>query len=368
MAVPEPSQPSAVTKVRYAWMDVLRGTAMFLLILFHSTAIVALYGEVLPRWLVVFNEVFLPFRMPTLMLLSGMLLAGSLRKPLPVYYWGKIKMIAYPYILWTVVHSVDYGLPWPLYNPKAWIATGYLWYLFYIGVFYALAPLLRRVHPLIIVVAAWLGTIPLSVPVQKRFLFLAGFFFLGSFIQNHRDAFERLVRSRLTFFVVPPAIAFALISAINGPYRYEGMFAVFSVAGTVGLARFAMACQHQSWTRLVRYVGRNSIIFYTTHFPIIIGVIFITRTWWHAPLVVTAPADFVVAVLLGLGLSYLAARGPVKYLFEAPDPFSATLAANAAPRARALQPAAATGQPAAAPGQSVAATGQPVLPGRHRAR
>ena len=348
MAVPEPSPQVAASKVRYAWMDVLRGTAMFLLILFHSTAIVALYGEVLPRWLVVLNEVFLPFRMPTLMLLSGMLLAGSLSKPLPMYYWGKIKMIAYPYILWTVVHSVDYGLPWPLYNPKAWIATGYLWYLFYIGVFYAIAPLLRRVPPLVIVVAAWLATVPVSGSLEKRFFFLAGFFFLGAYIQIHRDAFERLVRSRLTFVVVPPAIAFALISAINGPYRYEGAFAIFSVAGTLGLARFAMACQHQPWTNVLRYVGRNSIIFYTTHFPIIIGVVHISRIWLHAPLAVTAPADFVVAVLGGLGLSYLAGRGPVRYLFQAPDPFSSRLRAAAAARAArgSRQPGGPTDQPA----------------------
>ena len=74
---------------RFAWMDLLRGSAIFMLILYHASAIASLYGRDLPRWLVIFNEFFLPFRMPTLMFLSGMLLSGSLRKPLVQYYWGK---------------------------------------------------------------------------------------------------------------------------------------------------------------------------------------------------------------------------------------------------------------------------------------
>jgi len=321
-----PVETANVTRTRLVWMDLLRGSAMLLLILYHASAIVALYGQVLPRWLVVFNEIFLPFRMPTLMFLSGMLLAGSLRKPLKPYYWGKFKFVVWPYIIWTVVHSFTYGLPWPLYNPKAWIATGYLWFLFYLGVFYALAPLLRRVPPLLIVVVSWAISVPLETPVEKRFFFLAGFFFLGHFCQSQGAKFERLINSWIVLALFPLAIGFSLYSAIYGPFRYQGSLAIFSVLGILVFARLAMKFQNQHWTRPIRYIGRNSIIFYTTHFPIIIVVISLSMLIFGAPLWAVVPLDFAVALLGGLSFAYLAARGPVKYLFQAPDPFDKFLA------------------------------------------
>ena len=307
---------------RFAWMDLLRGSAMVMLILYHSSAIPKLYGRQLPGWLEVFNEFFLPFRMPTLMFLSGMLLSGSLRKPLNQYYWGKFKFVVYPYIVWTIVHSYTFGFAWPLYNPRTWIATGYLWFLFYIGCFYLVAPLLRRVPPLVIVAVSWAVSMPLDATRDKRFFFLAGFFFLGHLCKLESDRFERLLRSRIVLVAIPFAVAFAMYSAVYGPFRYQGILAVFSVCGIFALARLSLALQHQPWTSPIQYVGRHSIIFYCTHFPIVIGVILLSTRLFGGPLWALVPLDFAIALLGGLSLSYLAERGPVKYLFEAPDPFA----------------------------------------------
>ena len=176
--------------------------------------------------------------------------------------------------------------------------------------------------PLVIVVAAWIISVPLETPVNKRFFFLAGFFFLGHFCKLQGDKFERLVMSRWTLALIPFAIGFAVVSAVYGPFRYQGIFAIFSLCGILGLARLSLILQHRSWTAPVQYIGRNSIIFYTTHFPIIIAVIYVSTVLFGGPMWALVPLDFAVALLGGLSFSYLAARGPVKYLFEAPDPFS----------------------------------------------
>ena len=78
------------TTQRIEWMDSLRGIAILLLLFWHAFAIPDLLGTPMPDWLRNINNAFLPFRMPMLMFLSGMLLEKSLRKPLPTYYEGKL--------------------------------------------------------------------------------------------------------------------------------------------------------------------------------------------------------------------------------------------------------------------------------------
>lgn len=198
-----------------------------------------------------------------------------------------------------------------------------------IGCFYMVAPLLRRVPPLVIVVVSWVVSVPLDVPRDKRFFFLAGFFFLGHFCKLEGDRFERLLRSRAVLLAIPFASAFAIYSAVYGPFRYQGSLAIFSICGILALARLSLALQHRSWTGPIQYVGRHSIIFYATHFPIIIGVIFLSTRLFGGPLWAIVPLDLTIALLGGLSLSYLAERGPVKYLFQAPDPLARKMLSTA---------------------------------------
>lgn len=134
---------------RLTWMDDVRGTAILLLLLWHASAVPVLFGTEMPEVVRSANAFFMPYRMPTLMLLSGMLLARSLRKPLPTYYAGKIAMVLWPYLVWVIIAKATFldieGMPW--WHWRAWYATTYLWFLFFIGVYYAAAPLLRRLPP-----------------------------------------------------------------------------------------------------------------------------------------------------------------------------------------------------------------------------
>ncbi len=101
---------------RVAWMDSVRGTAMILLLLYHCTAVPETLGMPMPTALRWFSAFFMPYRMPTLMVLSGMLLSRSLRKPLPDYFAGKVAGIVWPYLVWVVVAKLVWqdpvGEPW----------------------------------------------------------------------------------------------------------------------------------------------------------------------------------------------------------------------------------------------------------------
>ena len=116
---------SAQVAGRVAWMDAVRGTAIILLLLYHCTAIPLTLGMPMPTVLRWFSTFFMPYRMPTLMVLSGMLLARSLRKPLPDYFAGKVAGIVWPYLVWVVVSKLVWqdavGEPW--WEWRAWSAT-----------------------------------------------------------------------------------------------------------------------------------------------------------------------------------------------------------------------------------------------------
>src|SRR5699024_2842661 len=98
--------PSDVTHMDR--MDAVRGTAILLLLVWHASAVPTMYDVAMPEAVRSANAFFLPFRMPTLMLLSGMLLARSLRKPLPRYLAGKFSMVLWPYVAWVVIAELTF--------------------------------------------------------------------------------------------------------------------------------------------------------------------------------------------------------------------------------------------------------------------
>lgn len=76
---------------------------MLLVVLFHAGTGVAYFGDFYPRGIDVFNQVVEPYRMPALMFLSGMLLHRSLSKSASLYFGGKARKIAWPYVLWSLI-------------------------------------------------------------------------------------------------------------------------------------------------------------------------------------------------------------------------------------------------------------------------
>jgi len=260
--------PEVPAGARMEWMDTLRGLAILLMLLWHATAVPRIYGIEVPAALVAANDALLPFRMPTLMFLSGLLLPRSLSKPLVTYLRGKVALIWWPYLLWVVLYLAMSGTETPLWHPKLYIAKGYLWYLFFLGVYYAVAPLLRRVPTGVVCGALLAASFVVDDPLGHRLLYFAIFFFLGAWVAQHGgDLVGRAGRSRvlvvaLTALALGLAVASALVDL-----RYMSLTVPGSVAGIV-VAVLAARRLSAGSTRSLRFVGRNSIVFYVAHFPV----------------------------------------------------------------------------------------------------
>lgn len=296
-------------------MDVLRGAAIGLVILAHAAYILDRFelGDT-PGWLIAFNEMFAPYRMPTLMFLSGMLVPASLRKPPSVYFSGKVRAVAWPYLVWLVIWCALFPAYGNLLTVDTWW-TSYLWFLLYIFTFYLLAPVTRWIPTWLLVLGPWIAAAAIDSLFVRRFFFLMGFFFLGKLVADHRGVWDRVLASRWSWLALPAAVAYGVVSALLDPRQFAGALAPLSVIGVLAAVQVARAIDGHPVTRPLQHVGRNSLIYYVTHFPVIV-----VTSWigYRAglPVLVTVAAGFLGAILVGRGFVWLSEHTPLRIMFR----------------------------------------------------
>jgi uncharacterized membrane protein YcfT len=291
--------------MRQTWMDSLRGTAIMLVVVLHAGLGLGYYATGIPRPIEVFNQFFEPYRMPTLMFLTGILLSRSLAKGTGPYIRGKLRNVGWPYVVWSVIilglqGDLDLAsLARGIYNP---VGT-HLWYLWFLLIFYGLALLLRWV-PTIVPLAVCLvasGFLPEAYRLEK-FAFLFAFFLLGHLFAQHREAVARWSSHRGV--LAAAAVAALIASGFNiagVKVLYEPVFAV-GVIGAILLAlHFMPLLPAGRVNTLLQFVGRNSIIVYVSHLSAIkiVGTL-MGRYGFDNPWVM-----FPILVAVGLGTGFV---------------------------------------------------------------
>ena len=151
-------------------MDLLRGIAILLVILHHSTQIVAYRIGDVPEVFAFISAFFAPYRMPMLMFLSGLLVAGSLTRPTGEYIWGKVRRILWPIVVWTIVYAgAEYladpaqakYMPWEL---GFW--NTYLWFMQFVFAYYLIALLIKRIPIWVLIVFSFNDSRSLTWPLS----------------------------------------------------------------------------------------------------------------------------------------------------------------------------------------------------------
>lgn len=303
---------------RMEWMDAIRGAAIVLVLIWHAASIPTLFGFEEPPWLLAGNNFLRPFRMPTLMFLSGILLQRSLGKPLGRYFYGKFSGIVWPYIVWNLLQIWFYGSEWAIFQPGAWVAAGYLWFLFFIAGYYALAPLFRGLPPGIVPALALALSLVLPSGYGQQFCYFAVFFFLGDLSKRYADVFDRALEMPWVIWVATVvAVALGSTSAIVN-VEHDGWLVPFNLAGILAIIAWGRKLDNAHPFRLFRDIGRNSLVFYTAHFAIMtaafLGLLALGAT--------NSSLTFPVLFIFGAGGSFLLAkyRGkpPCAWLFSFP--------------------------------------------------
>lgn len=300
-------------------MDVLRGLAIIFVVVLHAQTIPEIYGFHLPKWVGTFNDFFTGFRMPALVFLSGMLLSKSLGKSLKDYSFGKFSGIVWPYLVWAFIFLVIGYSEHPISSPRGWIATGYLWFLFYLAAYYFVAPALKRLPLWVAPVGMLLASLPLDTDESplKNFLYLGAFFFTGHATHMKRVWFERLLTYRWALLLLAVGVAYGIFSLVYDT-RHKAEFAPFVLAGIIGAIYLVRHVESFRFMAPVRYIGRNSLVFYVSHFPLVLVLVYGVVAMGGIPPWAVALSALIMALLGGWVFSAASKFLVVGWLFKFP--------------------------------------------------
>lgn len=304
---------------------------MFLLLFLHATNVPNFRWGVPPPDLTLGLSLALsPFRMPLLFFTSGLLLHRTLAKPFRTFLSGKVRNLMWPYFIWAFILLNTAGFSYFIDNyardPLAWVAPGYLWFIFYLFVFYFAARGLRRIPhwavclALLLVGLAWPASLPHSdIPVYA-FYFFAGAALsrpirLGYFDEMRIKPIRILVYT-LSGGAILTTLYWSRIT--QGAMTFSPEASILVSGGVVGLVVIARRIGGHFILAPIRFLGAHSIVFYLSHWPIMIaGMSAITASGGSDPWT-CAIVLFSTSILVGCALTYLRRFRIVDALFTLP--------------------------------------------------
>lgn len=315
---------------RMVWMDGLRGIAIVLIVVLHGTAMLESIGLAISPRVELFNTVAAPFRIPLLMLLSGMLLGGSLSKGAGRYISGKLRAIAWPYAVWLVILLLVFpNLGTETLVRGLWAPNTFLWYLHTLLIAYGVALAVRRVPTVISAVVAFAAAALISVlalpePVElmrfERILLMLGYFFCGHLLMQHREPALRWLRGPwgiATGLLGTAIVVAGSLSRLSVPQ--SELFALPLLASlAMGVALLSKLPWRGPVSHALRWVGRHSIVYYVTHWILLTWTLQLfadpVMSWGSTRLLAVMVAG---AMLGGTLLAWLVhLRTPVRWLFR----------------------------------------------------
>lgn len=302
-------------------MDNVRSVGILLLLVFHATAIPELrLGVQTPPSLVAFNDAVAPFRMPLLMTLSGMLLSRSLRKPAREYYAGKLKGLGWPFVTWSLIYLASIGHLADLIHPGWWIPVIYLWYILFLLIYYLAAPLLIRIQPIFVSVAAFgIGAILLYAErgFYGKFMIFLGYFMLGHVLSSFSFSSERrrllaLISGTILLLVWAVPISIDVTPVVGS--------VLVGVSSAVFLVSLFGSLRILDRDVFITRLGRNSLVFYVSHYPLIVLLCYVlgSSIWLTGYPWLVWGASLLAAIVVGLVLAKFRESMPISLLFRYP--------------------------------------------------
>lgn len=277
---------------RLDWADVAKGASIVLVVLWHVTTkhyqqvtwetslpIVGAWGAL--------GEFFLPLRMPLFFTISGMLAVGALTSINRTKSVSKIRLFFYLYVLWLIIHTA--AMVWNSdfdtaiartpgqFFAQLFISPTNLWYLYALGLYFALALVTKRVPmvPLLIIaiLVSALASIGIIPNENNRIQVIENlvFFLAGYRLRPLIESFARSIswkRLALIFGGYIAAYGAVMLTDSHTVFGVRPVLAIIATACGIGLATMIS----RSWapvSRVLARCGRSTLPIYVMHLPLL---------------------------------------------------------------------------------------------------
>ena len=270
---------------RMLWMDMLRGAAISLVVIYHCTVYMSeKYTESFAGFMY-FGELIAPVRMPLLYFLSGLLLARSIDKGAKNYALGKLNNLIYPFVVWTVVlyflyeaREVVLGLPSEieLFRALLYDPWHHLWFLHYLAVYYLIGFFLFKAG---LVVAALVAVTLYLVgyPAGYGYFTALFMFFIAGAFANRSSACPKWIvahRNLLAWggLAVITLCLLAVTLELVPIAKHNLTYCLIAGAALPIVINLAIRAERWRCAPALAYLGRNSLVLYMVHVPVGIAI------------------------------------------------------------------------------------------------
>ncbi len=220
-----------------------------------------------------------PFRIPAFFLISGLLLASALRKPLSVFLDKRVYTLVYLYAVWL---TIQFGFKAPgmiadngvsstaLAYLGAYVQPfGTLWFIYVLPIFFLIARATTRLPQLVVL---GVGLIANLAPIHTGWLVVdesATFFFyfyLGHVAALHIQKIVDWVTENWAL-ALGGLMTWAVVHGLLLDYAtLPVVHVLFAGAGALALIGVAALLRYLPGMEPLRWVGRNTIVIYLGFF------------------------------------------------------------------------------------------------------
>ncbi|MFD0919412.1 acyltransferase family protein [Saccharopolyspora rosea] len=276
---------------RLAWADAAKGACIVLVVLWHVIMKHYLQIDWRSAWVLpgawgTVCEQLLPLRMPLFFTISGFFAVRAVDRPWRVLGRSKVAKFCYLYALWLIVHTALLSFVPSFDTARAdgplelleqlTITPSNLWYLYALALYFVVAKLVRRVPPLVVLVAAFaLSAIAsaslVTTPGDRGGVYQNLVFFLAGLYG--KTLVERIVAAASWPRFVALAVPYLGILALIHQFGAKSWFGVWPVtcfvAVYLGTTLAGLATRSGTLTRALTSIGRRTLPIYVMHMPLL---------------------------------------------------------------------------------------------------
>jgi fucose 4-O-acetylase-like acetyltransferase len=329
---------------RLVWVDIAKGIGIVLVVFGHVwRGLHAAHFAIPPETYQWVDRLIYSFHMPLFFVLSGLFIPKSVQKPASVFLLDKLKTIAYPYVLWTLIQaSVNAALSSVTTTPVSlgqilfempWRPYAHFWFLyvlFFHSVAYLALDRLRVSRGLILALAAVLHLLTYRINMQSlgiftnvltNFVYFAAGAALSEFLLNravHVKPFATATLAVATGALLLLAITTHFDQRLSDklPLTVLGIVAV--MAGSIWLAHKSAGADLSAINigGVLASCGRLSLVIYLAHILAASGMRIVLQKLLHVDNLATHLILGTLAGITGpMALDWAAKRVGVTCLF-----------------------------------------------------